>query len=369
MHINLYLIPFVIVLGLLLGSNNSSRNRVWYIILCSAVLVFVASMRSPEFMTNTYHIDTLNYLWSFENSLDMGWEEFWASVVDRYSGLNDESDIGFVGFEKFIGLFTQKFHFFSLIADLVFFIPFGIILYRYCSGIKQIIFAYVFYIALIQVFMLAGARQMFALGFDMMALISIIDKKKFRMILFFVLGVSIHFSSILFAIPLLLLWFGISPRMLKVLHATCLFLFPIVLIIPNTIIMFMGNAIGMEKYAHYGEYEVSGGGTTFIALIELLSAICFIAINRKELSKDKILKSFYVMAPLFTVFAPLIISNGTMIRISLYFHMFLALLVPYSIDRLFKGRNSTYAYMIAILALSFLSLSDGGLTYYFFWQL
>lgn len=368
MRINLYLIPFIIILGLVLGTNKSSRKRIWYIIICTAVLIFVASMRSPEYMTNTYHIDTLNYQWSFENSLNMGWKEIWASVVDRYKGLDNESDVGFIGFEKFIGFFTHKFHFFSLIADLLFFVPFGIILNRFCTSIKQVIFAYIFYIALIQIFMFAGARQMFALGFDMMALISIIDKKKLLSLLFFVLGASIHFSSILFAIPLLLLWLGISPRILKVLHAACLLVFPVVLVIPNTIISFMGNAIGMEKYTHYGDGIISGGGTTFILLIELLSLFCFIAISKKEMARNKVLHSFYVMAPLFTLVAPLVVSNGTMIRISLYFHIFLTLLVPYSLDCIFKGRYSTFAYIVAISALSFLSLSDGGITYYFFWQ-
>ena len=83
MHINLILIPFVIILGLIMGSNDTPKNRKWYIILCSAVLLFVAAMRSPEWMTYTYNIDTLNYQGYFENAIAMDWGEFWHAVVLR----------------------------------------------------------------------------------------------------------------------------------------------------------------------------------------------------------------------------------------------------------------------------------------------
>ncbi len=74
------------------------------------------------------------------------------------------------------------------------------------------------------------------------------------------------------------------------------------------------------------------------------------------------------MAPLLTFFAPLIISNGSMIRISLYFHLFLALLVPYAIDCAFAKKDSGIVYAAAIGALSLLTLAGGGIRYYFFWQ-
>lgn len=75
MQINLFLIPFVIVLGLLLAQNDNKKSRMIYIVLCSAVLAFIAAMRSPVWMTNTYQIDTLNYLYIFESASDMSWDD------------------------------------------------------------------------------------------------------------------------------------------------------------------------------------------------------------------------------------------------------------------------------------------------------
>lgn len=369
MHINLITIPFVIVLGLVFSQRNTSKNRRWYIILSSFVLLLVAALRSPEYMTNTYNIDTLNYRGYFEQVFDMDWNEFQRLFYLRYIAGADDYDVGFVALNKLISLFTHEFWLYSLIADLIFFVPFGIILYRYCTRTSQIMFAFIFYISLVQIFFLGGARQMFSLGFDLMALLAVIDKKRIRAIIFFLIGLTIHFSSLLFALPLLAIWYDLKPGTLKTLHAVCFVVFPVVLLLPNQMIQFMGNTVGMEKYAEYGANAVQGGSETFIFLIEFLSLFCFLAIKRNDLANSRTLRYFYVLAPLLTFFAPLIISNGSMIRISLYYHLFLTLLVPFAIDCAFGKKNSGAVYAIAIGALSFLTLSGGGgITYNFFWQ-
>ena len=369
MHINLILVPLIIVLGICFGTHDTIRTRKVYIVLCTAILAFVAAMRSPEYMTYTYSIDTLSYKWTFDQTLNMSWDEVWTSIIQRYIVGANESDIGFVFLQKLISLITHNYQVYSMIADLLFFVPFGIILYRYTTSMKQIMFAFVFYISLMQVYFLGGARQIFAMGFDLMALLSLLDRKKIRSIVFFLIGITIHFSSILFALPLLMIWIQISPKQLKLLHVFCFALFPIVFMIPKTIVSFMGNFIGMERYSSYGQGIIHGGATTFIILIELLSLFCLVAIKKNYLEQRADIRNFYVMAPLFTFFAPLINGGGSLTRIALYYYMFLTLLVPYALDCMFATkRDRSLAYVIAIGALSYLTLSDGGLSYYFFWQ-
>lgn len=368
MHINLVLIPFVIILGLLLSSNDNDKNRRLYIVLCSMVLLFVAAMRSPKWMTSTYRIDTLLYKMEFVNITDLSWNDLYRAIHQRYVLNVEDYDIGYLILQKIISLITYKYSTFSLFADLLFFIPFGVILYRYSTNIRQIIFAYVFYIALVQVFLFGGARQIFAIGFDLMALLAMADRKTWRAIIFLLLGMSIHFSSFLFLLPLLMIRFKTNPQVLKLLHLACFLLFPIILLFPNQIIVFMGESIGMEKYAKYGNHEIQGGATTFIVLIESLSLLCFMAIKKINLEKNDNMRLLYVMLPFMTILAPLIHSNGAMIRISLYFHLFLTLLVPYALDCMFKEESRRIAYFIAIGALALMALSGGGMRYYFFWQ-
>ncbi len=367
MHINLFLVPFIIILGLILGKKDTPQNRKWYVVICSIVLVLVAALRSPEWMTNAYDIDTLKYREHFEDSFYMNWRDLWNSAVARYSGFDDDADIGFLILLKIMGFFTHNFYVFSILVDLIFFIPFGKLLIRFCTSMKQIMFAFVFFVSLALIFFIGGARQIFAMGFDLFALLSIIDNKKIRAALFFLIGVTIHFSSILFLIPLLMISVGLKPKLLKLLHLLCFILFPVSLLMPNEIISFMGNAIGMERYAVYGESAIMGGGVTFIILIETLSLFCLIAIKKRDIQNSRTLQIFYVMAPLFTFFAPLIYSNGSMIRISFYYHFFLFILVPQAIECMFEKANRSYAYVALIGALAILTMKSE-MVYYFFWQ-
>lgn len=359
----------MVILGLLLTSNDNKRNRRLYIIICSIVLLFVASMRSAEWMTFTYRLDTYGYKCTFEEKIVSDQNGFWPMLYERYWLHESENDIGFYALQKIIGLFTHNYYIFSLIADLIFFVPFGMILYRYCTNIRQIIFAYVFYIALIQVFLFGGGRQIFAIGFDMMALLAMADKKTWRSFIFLLLGVSIHFSSFLFLLPLLMIRYKTSSQTLKLLHLACFFAIPIVLLFSSQIIVLMGEAVGMAKYAKYGAKDAYGGGTIFIFLIESLSLLCLLSIRKSDLENNENIRLLYVMFPLMTLLAPLIYTGGAMIRISLYYHLYLAILVPYSIDCRFKEKDKRIVYIVAIMALAYLTLSGGGGTrYYFYWQ-
>lgn len=369
MKINLFLIPFVIILGLLFSNNDNKNNRRLYIIICSSVLLFVAAMRSPEFMTDTYGIDSSSYQYMFEKTLDMGWKEFLATIYMRYFGGGvDEAEVGYIALNKIIGFLTHDFAIFSLLADLLFFVPFGIILYRYSTNIYGLMFAFVYYISLIQVYLIGGGRQMFAIGLDMISLLAIIDGKKIRAGIFFLMGLTIHASSFLFLAPLLMVWYGTSAKSLKTIHALCFVIFPLVFAMPGELISFMGEAAGKEKYAAYGKSAIQGGTNTFIFLAELLSLFCLIAIKKRDMLRNKSIQVFYVMAPFFTLFAPLIRANGTMIRIALYYSIFLTLLVPFSIECSTSKGNRQFAYTLAIAALSILTLIGGGMTYYFYWQ-
>ena len=355
-------------MGLLVINNDNQRNRLKYIVICSIVLILIASLRSPEWMTDTYGIDTQDYKDMFESTFNMEWNDFWQTFYMRYFMGDGDFDVGYYALNKLISIFTHEFWLFSIFANLLFFVPFGIILYRYTSNVRQIMFAFIFYVSLVQIFLLAGARQMFSVGFDLMAFLAVIDKKWLRATICFILGMTIHLSSILFLPPLFMVWYNAKPQTMKILHAISFLLFPLVLVFSNQLIVFMGDFVGMDKYASYGKKDIQGGSETFIFLIECMSLFSLLVIKKKELLVNYSIRSIYVMAPLLTFFAPLIITDGSMMRISLYYHLFLAFLMPYSIDCIRKKNEQNLIYFIAITALSALSLSGVGIQYYFFWQ-
>lgn len=367
MKINLVLIPFIIIFGLLMSGQDNKRNRGFYIVSCSLILLFIAVFRSPEWFEYRYYIDTLTYKELFEANCDLGWKEFWNMVLQSRLGNGPEVDIGYFGIMAIFGRLTHSYYFFSFFTDLFFFIPLCIILYRYGTSMQQLIFAFVFFISFMLTGLIGGGRQTIAIGFDLMAFLCVIDRKKWKAILFFLIGFSIHKSSLVFLIPLLMIWFNVNPKILKIIHIVCFALVPLALVISGQIIVFFGNLSGVERYANYGA-EVHGGATTFIILIEFLSLFCLVSIKKADLQNNSYIRFFYVMAPLFTIFAPLIIANGAMIRLSAYYHYFLVLLVPIAINCMFKDKHRNIVYFIAILALAYLTVSDGGMEYYFYWQ-
>lgn len=367
MYINLILVPFIIIFGLFLLKTKNRNAKLIYISTVSSVLLFFASMRDPYWLTERYEIDTKEYKENFERVREYDWDEIWQNFLLRYYYEDTEADIGYMGLVKVVGYLTDDFNIFSLLVDLLFFIPFGIILYRYTDSILQIMFAFLFYIALIQTFLLGGARQIFAIGLDLISLLLLIDRKYILSIILFSLGITIHFSSFLFGFPLLLIWINLKPSTLKCVHYISFILFPIALVIPNQIIYFMGEFSGIEKYAKYGSGQIQAAGITFIALIELLSLFTLITIKKIDMVRSKKIRIFYVMLPFLTLFAPLIYSNGSMIRIALYFYLFLTLLVPYGIDCGFKY-NRNYMYFIAITSLSLLILKSNEMEYHFVWE-
>ena len=137
---------------------------------------------------------------------------------------------------------------------------------------------------------------------------------------------------------------------------------------PNQIITFMGNAIGIERYVQYGTNAVQGGASTFIILIELLSVFCFLALDSDFLKEHPTLRNLYTMIPLLTFFGPLIRSNGSMIRICMYFYLYLCILVPFGIDRFLPKKRQSIAYAIVVFVLVFLVLRGGAMDYHFMWD-
>ena len=74
----------------------------------------------------------------------------------------------------------------------------------------------------------------------------------------------------------------------------------------------------------------------------------------------------YAVLPFMTALIPLTSVDGALNRVSLYFHIYLMLLVPIAIELLFpKDKRLVYSFAIVVLALLCISQD---FTYYFFWQ-
>lgn len=361
MSINFIIFPLIILLGLFLGAADSARNRKTFIILVSFILLLETSLRSLSVGS-----DTMNYYDIYNDVQAKSWGMIWDEFIGRYFYNTNESDIGYWIFQKMISMVAINWQMFVFIANLFFFVPLGRLMYRYSSSMTELVFAYILYVAMFHIISLSGGRQLYAIGLSIMAYMSMTERKYKMALLYIFLGMFIHMTALLFLLPLLLS--RINPKYLKTIHLFSFAMVPVVLIFTNQIIVLMGSSIGVDKYANYGMSEVQGGATTFMSLLLLVSLFCYLTIKKTELQNSRALANIYLMLPLFTFFGPLIYSNGSMIRISMYFHLYIMLLIPLAVNRYTKGFPRTVTYSILIVAVMVLALKDGGLIYYFYWE-
>lgn len=361
MEINYLIYPIVILAAFLFSQGgNTVKDRKRYIIFVLFVLLLEVVLRSLSVGSDTYKYYELFYTYS-----SMSWDEIWTQFVTRYT-VGGTEDIGYILLVKAIGGLTHSWFVYTTLTTLMFFIPFGIFLLRYTKNFQQITLAFLIYITLFHVMALSGGRQLWAMGLGVLSFISIDQNRYLRAVVLILVGSLIHQSLLLCLLPILMSRF--NPTALKWIHIAAFLLIPIVMLNVNSLLVFMGEVAQNEKYMAYGQHEVVGGGLTFIALLEACSMLCFIAFNKQLLKEDRTLKILYGMVPLFTLFGPTIFSNGSMIRISMYFHLYLVVLIPYALERLFPKEKGS-VYIIVMVALMFLGLTASGrLEYYFFWQ-
>jgi len=365
MFLNLVYIIIISLLALIFGDNDTAQNRKKFLIISILVLMLGPSLRSLSYGVVEAGLDTYNYYDYFHTFREYSYSQIWSYFKGRYFGVGEtEFDYGYVLLCKLIGIVTNNFHIYTFIALSLFFVPFGIFLYRHIDSIIGLVFAFSFYIALISQLSMGGARQLFALGMSIIVMLSYENKKYATAIIAFLLGVTLHLSVLLVIIPLLLE--RLTPKMLKRLHLVTLLTTPIVFAMPNSIILFMANVVGSEKYAEYATQGISGGALTFIALLWIMSAICFWAIKENDIC-PMVGKLWYAMLPCLTFFGPLINSSGSMMRISLYYFVYLPMLIPPSFQNLFGEGKDKHMMRVVSITLIALILMGRNIPYYFYW--
>lgn len=343
--------------------GNTYRNRRNYIAVMLLILTFESGLRGLSVGS-----DTLNYYDMFNEHMQLSWTEVFNLLYDRYILNLNDLDMGFVAFNKLLSYITSDFSIYLLICAVFFFIPFGRLLLRYTSDFTQLIFIFVLYVSLFNMVAMSGVRKEIALGASIMAFLYYVDKKYILCCLVIFLSTFIHLSTLLFLlIPLLGL---LNLDKLRILHLLSFFAVPFVIVFSGPLLIIMGRIVGSEKYAEYGMGEAAGGAVTFTMLMILISLFCFISFWKIHASKSHIISKLYIMLPCFTVLTPLITNNGSMIRISQYYHIYILLLLPYAID-MFTSRNNRKAfYVLLIFALMLLNFKSSGdsLHYKFIWN-
>lgn len=362
MDIRIFLFVVIIVLGVILsqGDDAEGKKRKLYVFIIISLLVLESGLRRVSVGT-----DTIFYYSEFMDVKVLQWSEIWASFKSAYLE-GEGKDPGFMVYMKLVSFFSTDFNFFLLVSALIFFIPLGIILYRFSSNVKQLVFSFTLFVALFNIMVLSGVRQQVATGFVFMSFMQLNKNNFLKTILLIGCGAFIHVSALFFLLVpfsnLLLL------RHIKLFHLASFFVIPYVIMYSSEVMLYLSSFLENSYYSTYGEQEAQGGAMSYIVLMEALSLFCYVAFLRIDLKKNKRLSMMYIMLPLLTLTVPLINLTGTMIRIGQYFTIYMMLLVPYAIDMIAKGKIQRIFYVSFVAALIFLCLYSSSLDYQFFWQ-
>lgn len=362
MNAKLVLFIVVIVLGVVLSIMKlpECSKRKYYVISIITLLILESCLRSVDVGN-----DTLSYFNAFQGITNTSWSEIWDSFYESYM-LGSGKDPGFMVFMKLAQFISTDFNFFLLICALVFFVPLGIILYRYSERVIQLVFAFSLYLTLFHIVALSGVRQQLATGFTFIAFLFVGKQQYWKSIAFILLGSFIHISATLFLFVPLLYVFG--KRILKTAHLASLVLVPLVALSSSSIMLYLASFLANDYYSGYGTYNTEGGAMTYIILMSLLSLFCFIAIRKNALNESATLSLFYVMLPLLTLTVPLTSLNGAMIRVGQYFTLYMTLLVPFAFDKISDKNSNSLFYIFSVVLLFVMSMRGEGLYYTFFWQ-
>ena len=359
------LLFFLIVLSLgffCIAAGDTPKVRRTYIWMMLTILTMESCLRGISVGPDTH-----KYREIFDFVDMMSWGDIWDSFVDRYFHRIGDTDVGYTVLQKIVHIFTDDFQIFLFVCALFFFIPFGELLSRNARNLNELIFIFVFYVALFNPIAMSGTRKEIALGLSILACMRYNDKQYKKAIFWFVIGALIHMSIL--AVLLYLVVVRLNPEKLKKLHLLSFLLIPVSVFSSGWLISLMAETVENDHYALYANGESLGGGYTFVIAMELLLLLCYIAIKPRDMYEHTRIKNMYSMLPMATFLIPLVMHNGSMVRLSQYFHIYILFLVPFAVSRLFNSNSGAIRVALSLILIVWATSSTSLLSsYYFFWN-
>lgn len=358
------IITYVLILlsGLLLtiiGDRNKAFNaRKYLIIFGCIILAAVSGLRGLSVGP-----DTPNYFKWFEQIKSISWSDVFNNFYLTYiAGI--ERDPGYSLFVKAFQVLSHSWQLFLITIAVFYYSALGVFLYKNTRSIIDVVFAFVLYIALFQIVALSGIRQQIAISLVFIALNYIKSKEMFKFILIILVASQFHISA------LVMIPFGLAVylpgKATRYLYYIAIGLIPLVIMFGRSIVALLAGFLNNDYYSAYATSENSAGAFTYIFLSIAVSIAGLFTIKRQLIWRNN--KIYYTAIAFMTFFVPLIMIDGTLIRLGQYFSLYMMIFIP----RIIKSLNMEYGQKLAvsyvlIFLLIFLSLRSPFM-YYFFWQ-
>lgn len=357
MDIRPFEFAFIIIFGFLC-SNYGRKGKTVYVWSVIVMLLLESGLRSV-LVGN----DTIFYFNTFNDMKLTSWSDTMRMFRDSYVQ-GTARDPGYYFLVKVLQIFINDFTTFLLVIGTIYFIPLGYIINKYTTRVLECVFAFALYVALFRIIALSGVRQQIALGLSFIAFAQILRGKNILALLFISIGFFIHSSC-----ALCLAWYGLklmpNKWINKVAIVSMLFI-PFIYSMSGAIMMWFASFIKNDYYEAYGEGNMAGGANTYFMLMELLAIGCFFCL--RKVTNNNTIHNFITNLPMTILLTPLIMLNGSMIRMGQYFTLYLMVILPMAVREQLPDKNMqniTFCSMIGILI--FMALQSN-IVYYFYWD-
>lgn len=346
MIVNLTVIFLILFIGyffyqrsvLIKTASNTYRKR--YIVIISIILILQSGLRHVAVGEDTY-----TYYLGFKDIALMSWanveQSFW-----EYFRFSVGKDPGFLIFQKLFQILTVDFQWFLLFIAVLFFISFGVFLYKNTSSISDCIIAYVVYSVMFYTFYsYTGLRQTIAMSTILLSYELIKKRKLLSFIICILLASLIHKSALIFFLFYVLTYI----RSTKVMIWLTLISFPVLLFFSGKIAYYFITITGS-----YSDYESTEKyrPVTFVALMIVLAL--FAAFNHDTIvQKERTKKFYYVAFSMAIFFMAFVFEIHGYMRVVQYFSFFMVLLIPEIINSA-ERFSKKFKYGLSILTVSVL---------------
>lgn len=347
------IIIFILVLAyyIIFGSKrNTARSKNKLVLFSCILLTLYSGMR---------HIsvgpDTIGYYHTFLDVLSLGWSEVFAPFFVDSTEFRDPA------YRLVVKLFSSIFPYWQLyllaIATLYYY-AMGKLWKRYIHSSEGVLLAVMLVLALFAIISLSGIRQQITMAISML-MIPYVEEKKWKVVIPTVLLSSlIHVSLLLFLafIP----FQYIRKDSYRFFIGVAIVMIPLVTFFSQIIVGIMAAQLDNEYYMGYAEHSSTGGAYAYVIMCSLISIFLFANYSRLKKAPTFFSSALVLM----TITVPLIMHDGTMIRIGQYFTIYMMLSLPFVIDMSVDRRNLYGIMMIVLLYYILQSPSD----YHFFWE-
>lgn len=374
MWVNLAVIFCTILLGLIYMQsekivqykNNSvvvatriHSDRKLYIILISILLALQSGLRNVAVGADTYAY----YEW-FERVKLTTWEQIIYSVKEYYQ-FGISKDPGYEVFQKIVQLFIGNYQIYLIFIALILFTSLGFFIYYNTWYISEVMFAFVLYSVLFySTYSITALRQSIVAAATLWGFELIKRKKLIPFILTLLIASTLH-KSVLIFLPI---YFIANFKKTKLIYTASVLIFPLVMIYRRQVSYFLALVSGSENYMQFALSDYKAGTPTFTALMILVIVFGWIFMKKALKFYPSLFPIYNAMALAF-VFTPLTWVDPSLMRVVIYFSIFILLFIPKIIETatLNNTKLRTAIYISMYVILIFLVIRGGG-EYKFFWQ-